>query len=326
MVKAGCRVSAKGEDVPPSSGAAVPSRRYGFAVRAAAAKSAWAVRFDDGETATVVSAKLKVEHTGPTFADVHAVDELHAPRHLPLPAHRRELVFAFDGAAFDFRAWFVEAILRPAAAEDSALRAGLAPGVDALALPPGVAAPMRKACSAPVVRCRTGGSEGGSGGDAGGSILDETSDRLLSNLHRMAGVAQLASGGKQRANRTPWHTAYARTLRAETKPGKRCNAAQRLPARRATFEALLRRFVREVVAPLLNCGADDVMYQAAPTLRVSYPSERPCGHPHCDYEYGHQPAEVSVCGCCAAALVRCCRPLFVRSPALTCRWRWSGLR
>ena len=49
----------------------------------------------------------------------------------------------------------------------------------------------------------------------------------------------------------------------------------------------------KVVAPLLGCAADGVAYQASPTLRVSYPSAEPMGHPHCDYEYHHQPCELN---------------------------------
>lgn len=59
------------------------------------------------------------------------------------------------------------------------------------------------------------------------------------------------------------------------------------------FKGLLKRFVREVVAPLLSCGPDDVLYQKIPALRIAEPSEQALGHRHIDYEYNHQPSEVN---------------------------------
>lgn len=43
------------------------------------------------------------------------------------------------------------------------------------------------------------------------------------------------------------------------------------------FHSTLKRFVREVVAPLLGVGADDVLYQRYPTLRISPPASTAMG-------------------------------------------------
>jgi hypothetical protein len=362
-VEPGCRVSVAGSDAPPppppSGRIFFPSRRYGFVVALSAAvplesspKSeqrrgkTWTVRFDDGAEAALHSAKLKIEHVGPTFGSGSgsaAFEALNA-RYLPPPSQRQQRVVAFDAACYDFRGWFLRSVLQPAAEEDAAaMRAAgrtTAEAADALRLPPAAAAPpVRRTLARP--RASSCDGDGGGGGgtavdggtatasaDGGGpgdaaaldaAATDAATNRLLSNLHLTPGALLLLSN-KPRATRTPWHRVYARTLRTrygsdddpETAkagflflagfPGgqqQRSSRAGRqsaalLPSRRLAFEALLRRFVREQVAPLLGCGADDVAYQAAPTLRVSHPSEIPAGHPHCDSEYGHQPAEMNI--------------------------------
>ena len=267
----------------------------------------------------VDSVKLRIERLGPSFGEWPAwgsappPDEAFDPQFLPPPAQRAQRVVTFDAAVYDFRAWFVEAVLLPAADEDAAaMRAAGHARADraaALRLPAGAVAPQarrgRAACEGAAGCALAAGANDDDKGD--GSIA-----RLLSNLHATPGalLQQQQQQGKQRANRMPWHRVYVRTLRAAAAGGEprssSCGGSDcgggggsggglaALLARRAAFEALLRRFVRGVVAPLLGCGADDVAYQALPTLRVSHPSERPMGHPHCDYEYGHQPAELNV--------------------------------
>eukprot|EP00041_Stephanoeca_diplocostata_P018623 m.391007 g.391007 ORF g.391007 m.391007 type:complete len:81 (-) comp21067_c0_seq9:619-861(-) len=57
---------------------------------------------------------------------------------------------------------------------------------------------------------------------------------------------------------------------------KRTNRA----ALHTEFKGLLKRFVREVVAPLLCCDADDVLYQRIPALRIAEPSHQALGRCH----------------------------------------------
>ena len=80
-------------------------------------------------------------------------------------------------------------------------------------------------------------------------------------------------------------------------PGKR-GRQRHIKAFRATpqyaaFCQAFRRFVADVVAPLLN-DPRGVVFQCPPTLRVVLPSERATGKPHVDSDYpGHEQAEVN---------------------------------
>jgi hypothetical protein len=271
----------------------------------------WVVRFEDGSEAAVAASALQVE-VSPTALPV---DALHEARFLPEVAQRAQLVFPFNAARHDFRRWFVEDIVRPAALEEAGCVAATA-----LQLPAGARCPPR-----------AGFVEGTGDPREGGGDDDEGTGRLLSNLHltpaagqraqliaeqcsqgeagrviipegtaSVEGVVATASkavnesgGGRVKLNATAFHTAFRRTLGASGKSADPRDVA--MAARRARFDALLRRFVREVVAPLLGCGSrpEDVAYQARPTLRVSYPSGKAMGGEHCDFEYHHQPCELN---------------------------------
>ena len=84
------------------------------------------------------------------------------------------------------------------------------------------------------------------------------------------------------ARRTAEHKTYKRIA---THPGQTSGEELKLHER---LTATLKLFARNVLAPLLGCGPDDVIYQRAPTLRISVPCEIPMGHPHNDYSYHHQ--------------------------------------
>ena len=378
-VKVGLRVSVSAHDTtdaPATAADGGSSRLYGFVVGrdagGARQRPRWVVRFDGGASELRLPAcKLRIE-AQPAGSDTEAAelpsmppaDEVHETRYLPAAAQRAQHVFGFDAVRHDFRAWFVEDVVRPAARKARSDAAAAAAG-DALRLPPTARAPAPG-----------GGAGGGGGGGCVGDGEEEEEDpgRLLSHLHLTPAAGERAaqlsaaeagaagagagacrspvggggggggggSGGaraarvripptaaashrqleaerankqqqqqqdrndrkdrttrpKLRPNRTLFHSAFCNTLRASpaTCAGC-CSRAEQaeLVARRARFEALLRRFVREVVAPLIGCAErpDDCRYQASPTLRISYPSGKAMGHPHCDFEYKHQPCELN---------------------------------
>jgi hypothetical protein len=63
---------------------------------------------------------------------------------------------------------------------------------------------------------------------------------------------------------------------------------------RLEWEDTLHRFVRNVVAPLLQCHPDRLGYQSVPTFRISPPKKEAIGVPHRDFDYYHQPAEINI--------------------------------
>ena len=287
-------------------------RRYGFIVgREPGGERRWLVRFDDDAQDSPVDAAAlnpealdEVQGMASFNPGELPAGELHEARFLPEPPERAESLFEFDTQKFDFRRWFLEDIVRPAA---------LTQCLTALALP---------------VECKAPGPFGAE--PAPEKEIDEAG-RLLSNLHRtsaagqraaeigaipapepasdaatgvaipltaleaatarQAGSVKAAQGqNRVRPSHTCFHRMYGNTMRATAK-----SDGVEMAARRERFEVLLRRFVREVVAPRIGCGdrPDDVSYQASPTLRISYPSGKPMGHLHCDYEYHHQPCELN---------------------------------
>ena len=185
-------------------------------------------------------------------------------RFLPTKEQRKELLFAFDVAKFDFRSLLLEMFRLPEArlAEDA---------LDIF---------------------DDGGhgeSDTGNGSNVvvcGGNDYACDASLLLANLHR-TNAACAKSAEEWRGNKTPFHAAYARVMRSCTAKDVRAHALKQ------RFDACLRSFVREVVAPLIGCAADEVAYQRSPTLRVSLPCSVPLGHAHIDYEYHHPPSEVN---------------------------------
>jgi hypothetical protein len=82
------------------------------------------------------------------------------------------------------------------------------------------------------------------------------------------------------------------------KPGKRGRQKHirefRSSPQYAAFLREYRRFVADVIVPLVDDRGMGVIFQCPPTLRVVLPSERATGKPHRDSEYiGHEPAEVN---------------------------------
>ena len=57
------------------------------------------------------------------------------------------------------------------------------------------------------------------------------------------------------------------------------------------FNNLYVKFVKEVIGPIMGGGR--IIYQRAPSLRVSPPSDIPVGKLHCDLDYHHQPSEIN---------------------------------
>lgn len=68
---------------------------------------------------------------------------------------------------------------------------------------------------------------------------------------------------------------------------------QKYDALRTLFRTTYHRFVRNVVAPLLQCEPDEIYYQKQPVIRIVIPATEPVGHKHNDYEYHHQPSEIN---------------------------------
>eukprot|EP00041_Stephanoeca_diplocostata_P018621 m.390985 g.390985 ORF g.390985 m.390985 type:complete len:329 (-) comp21067_c0_seq5:619-1605(-) len=125
----------------------------------------------------------------------------------------------------------------------------------------------------------------------GGMLPDVPSAAMGRELERLHEYQVLYNG---RTNTSPLHKIFMSITSLHAVDLKRTNRA----ALHTEFKGLLKRFVREVVAPLLCCDADDVLYQRIPALRIAEPSHQALGRCHTDYEYNHQPSEVlaRVCG------------------------------
>lgn len=57
------------------------------------------------------------------------------------------------------------------------------------------------------------------------------------------------------------------------------------------FDELYRNFIKKVIAPRLGGGR--ILYQRAPTLRISFPSNSTTSVIHNDEDYHHQPSEIN---------------------------------
>ena len=90
-----------------------------------------------------------------------------------------------------------------------------------------------------------------------------------------------------RTNNSPFHKAFKNVI------SPHMSVSPSLQKVRQNFQFIYHQFIREIVAPMLDCNPDDLYYQRTPALRIVVPSDTPVGHKHCDYEYGHQPAEVN---------------------------------
>ena len=55
---------------------------------------------------------------------------------------------------------------------------------------------------------------------------------------------------------------------------------QKYDALRTLFRTTYHRFVRNVVAPLLQCEPDEIYYQKQPVIRIVIPATEPVGHKH----------------------------------------------
>ena len=139
---------------------------------------------------------------------------------------------------------------------------------------------------------------------------------MLATLHEVYDPKTMP----QRSNRDPFHVAYSRILRsgagefATIPEAQRSNQqedglrgeqfglakaiqtyASEIADVKERFETTLHQYVREVCAPMLGAGPDDLVYQRSPTLRVSVPGihDKAMGRPHRDYDYFHQTGEVN---------------------------------
>jgi|EP00945_MAST-04E_sp_MAST-4E-sp1_P009025 hypothetical protein len=129
-------------------------------------------------------------------------------------------------------------------------------------------------------------------GDSFASVDAETA---LDRIHELTwpGKPLKQGGGRGRSNLTPWHTEYATINRPHGAGHAKSDREKALFER---YETILREFCRDVVSPLLGVGPEEdvaIVYQRRPTLRVGMPAKKPMGHPHCDYEYHHQPGEIN---------------------------------
>ena len=310
-VQLGQRISTSAAATAQQQPGAAEGRRYGFVVgREPGGERRWLVRFDDRaqpracgrahKPLPVAAAALTPEVLDdvqgmPSFnPGTLPADELHEARFLPEPPGRVEQIFEYDRQRFNFRRWFVEDIVAPAAALT------LPSPLTALTLPAECRAPG-PAGAAPEPE-----PEPGPEPSVGENQRDGTA-RLLSNLHRTptagqralevgaipgpsqplavaatgiaipptaleaaaaAGVKASHEQNRVRPSHTVFHRIYGNTMRATVK-----NDGAEVAARRKRFEVLLRQFVREVVAPRIGCGdrPDDVSYQASPVRTHTAP-------------------------------------------------------
>ncbi|KAJ1453444.1 hypothetical protein M885DRAFT_524372 [Pelagophyceae sp. CCMP2097] len=114
-------------------------------------------------------------------------------------------------------------------------------------------------------------------------------ERALTLLHTLV---PRTSESHRPATHCPFTKAYKRVCDALQNPKSAAQADVQLAAR---YAAALHRFARNVLAPLLGVSADDVLYQAVPVLRVSFPNAlKATGVLHDDYTSNHhQPAELN---------------------------------
>ena len=163
-------------------------KRYGFVVgREPGGERRWLVRFDGGAerepvAASALTPEVLDEVSGMASFDPGTLpaDELHERRFLPEPPERVEQAFDFGRERFDFRRWFLEDIVRPAAALT------LPSPLTALTLPAECRAPG-PAGAAPEPEPEPEAEPAVGHGDR----RDETA-RLLSNLHRTVAAGQRA--------------------------------------------------------------------------------------------------------------------------------------
>ena len=117
--------------------------------------------------------------------------------------------------------------------------------------------------------------------------------RTLSQLHK---TLEHFVG---RTNSSPFHKAW-KSIMSPSSPWKGFDGDCKFKSMENrqdlfhSFQQTLHQFVRTVVAKVLNCGPDDILYQRKPTLRVVVPSVKAVGHPHVDYDYHHQPGEINI--------------------------------
>ena len=107
---------------------------------------------------------------------------------------------------------------------------------------------------------------------------EDTSEKTLANLHTCSEMPICP-------NRTEYHTAFNNIKNA--KSTNEIDLYNR-------YKSLLLEFIRDVVAGLMDVDPDDLVFQRHPTLRVCFPSDKPMGVPHTDYEYHHMPSEVNI--------------------------------
>jgi hypothetical protein len=135
-----------------------------------------------------------------------------------------------------------------------------------------------RACIVDILRCST----------LGPAALDRFGDdreRCLTNLHCVEG-SDRGHKGAHSPFRKVYKTVISSPTHKATTPGE--------VALRLRFKHILSELARNVLAPLLGVGPDDVLYQAKPVFRVSHPKDVAGCKMHTDYgSNNHQPAEVN---------------------------------
>lgn len=129
----------------------------------------------------------------------------------------------------------------------------------------------------------------------GSALLGDDHEHMLTALHNVPG---LSHDLHRPDTHSPFKKAYQRIT-----VGRICTPAELELS--ALFSRALKCMARDVLAPLLGVGPDEVLYQAVPVLRISHPSPKATGVVHTDYlSNHHQPAEINFwipMNCCFGA-------------------------
>jgi len=119
----------------------------------------------------------------------------------------------------------------------------------------------------------------------GSALVCNDHERTLTSLHNVPGLSQdLHRPGTH----SPFKQAFQRICNV-----RECRTPLELELN-ARFLGAMKCMARDVLAPLLGVGPDEVLYQADAVLRISHPSPKATGVVHTDYiSNHHQPAEIN---------------------------------
>lgn len=118
----------------------------------------------------------------------------------------------------------------------------------------------------------------------GSALIGDDQEHMLTALHKVFGLGE-------NLHRPDTHSPFKKAYQRITQ-GSSCTPAELELS--AQFHRALKCLARDVFAPLLGVGPDEVLYQALPVLRISHPSPKATGVVHTDYiSNHHQPAEIN---------------------------------